>query len=69
MIEPGVLMGIAPRRPQPETIQSPAWDHGVDVAPSRVLKDGALICPDNVGAYKGCNACWREGHGHVEDID
>lgn len=58
-------MAKAPRTPQPATIHNPQWDHGVEEAQTTSLKGGdTFVHAKNAGAYTGCNACWREGHGH-----
>lgn len=58
-------MGIAHPKPQPVTIHKPQWDHGVEQAQTKKLNpQGTFSSAKNAGAYKGCNSCWREGHGH-----
>ena len=50
-------MAIAPRRPQPETIHQPAWDHG---QPPTVKLSTEWIADPRLKGYDGCNACWRQ---------
>lgn len=56
-------MAVPPRRPQAETIHQPAWDHG---QPPPVKVSTEWIENPKAKGYTGCNACWREGHGHEE---
>ena len=59
-------MGIEARRPpQRETEHNPQWDHG-EPCPNEGDVMKAFGNPKLKG-YTGCNACWREGHGHEED--
>lgn len=57
-------MGVAHPKPQPVTIQKREWEFGKELAQTQTLKNGTLVSAKNAGAYTGCNACWREGHGH-----